>query len=189
MVSYAVACFTFAGVFTGFVPANGMPILAAWLLGAFIIQLTTAKGELEEGNLISGNVFLYFSGFFCLASSLSTFFKWFFPTVLGTAALDARVEGLAWLACTLALLLWAPVYYKNANGTFSLGIISVEISLILLTLKDLGLISGLPVNYAIAVTLALSGALILYCSAAVQLNTAYGRTVLPVAKPLIKPKS
>ena len=184
LVAFAVACWTFVGVFTGFVTYDGLPSLAAWLLGGFVVQIIVAKGELEEGNLLGGNVFCFFHGFFMLTGAISSLFKWLAP-ILGLA-IDSRVEGLGWGACTVALILWSPAYFKTANGTFSLAIIFTDLALILITLKDLTVISGMTVNYIIAVCLFLAGAIGIYVTAATQLNTAFGKTVLPLAKPLIK---
>ena len=185
LVAFAVACWTFVGVFTGFVTYNGLPALAAWLLGGFVVQIIVAKGELEEGALLGGNVFCFFQGFFMLTGAVSSFFKWLAP-IIGAAAVETKVEGLGWGACTVALLLWSPAYFKTANGHFSTAIVFTDIALVLITLKDLTVISGTAVNYTIAVCLFLAGALGLYVASAAQLNTAFGKTVLPLAKPFIK---
>jgi hypothetical protein len=184
LVAFAVACWTFVGVFTGFVTYNGLPALAAWLLGGFVVQIIVAKGELEEGALLGGNVFCFFQGFFMLTGAVSSFFKWLAP-ILGLAV-ETKVEGLGWGACTVALLLWSPAYFKTANGTFSWAIIFTDIALVLISLKDLTVLSGMTVNYIIAACLFIAGALGLYVASATQLNAAFGKTVLPLAKPLIK---
>src|SRR5512138_13069 len=71
----AVACFGFAAVFLGWVKAEGLPILFAWLVGGGVVQYTTAVMELKDHNITGGNVFLFFSAFFMFAAALSVFGK------------------------------------------------------------------------------------------------------------------
>ncbi|HBR09189.1 MAG TPA: hypothetical protein DD735_09900 [Clostridiales bacterium] len=184
LVAFAVACYTFFGLFIGFVPSTGLPMLSAWLMGGFVVQIIVAKMELEHGELLGGNVFCFFQGFFMLTGAISCFFKWLCP-ILGVAY-DVRVEGLGWGACTLALILWSPAYFKKSNGTFSLAIISTDIALVLISLKDLGFIGGAAVSKVIAFALLIAGTLGIYVASAVQLNSAFGKTVLPLLPPLIK---
>ncbi|MEG1632887.1 MAG: hypothetical protein RR314_02425 [Oscillospiraceae bacterium] len=187
LVAFAVACYTFFGLFIGFVPPEGLPLLSAWLLGGFVVQIIVAGKELDHGELLGGNVFCFFQGFFMLTGAMSCFMKWLCP-ILGVAY-DVRVEGLGWGACTLALVLWTPAYFKKANGTFSLAIVFTDIALILISLKDLGFIAGKPVATVIAFCLLIAGTLGIYVASAVQLNTAFEKTVLPLLPPLIKTKA
>ena len=187
LVAFAVACYTFFGVFMGMVPYGALPLLAAWLLGGFVVQIIVASKELDHGELLGGNVFCFFQGFFMLTGAVSTFFKWLSP-ILGLAT-DSRVEGLGWGACTLALILWTPAYFKKANGTFSIAIIFTDVALVLITLKDLLIISGTAVSTVIAFSLLIAGTLGIYCASATQLNTAFEKTVLPLLPPLIKSKA
>lgn len=184
LVAFAVACYTFFGVFIGFVPATGLPMLAAWLLGGFVVQIIVANKELDHGELLGGNVFCFFQGFFMLTGAISSFMKWLCLTI--GATYDVRVEGLGWSACTLALILWSPAYFKKSNGTFSLAIISTDVALVLISLKDLGFISGAVVAKTIAFALLIAGTLGIYVASAMQLNTAFEKTVLPLLPPLIK---
>lgn len=62
--AFAVAVFGFGAVFLGQVTVYGLPLLAAWLIGGCLIQVVAAVIELKDHNLTSGNVFLYFAGFF-----------------------------------------------------------------------------------------------------------------------------
>lgn len=186
LVAFAVACYTFFGVFIGFVPASGMPLLAAWLMGGFVVQIIVASKELDHGELLGGNVFCFFQGFFMLTGSISSFMKWLCP-LLGTTY-DVRVEGLGWGACTLALVLWTPAYFKDSNGHFGIAIAFTDVALILISLKDLGFIGGTVVSTIIAFSLLIAGTLGIYVASATQLNTSFGRPVLPLLPPLIKSK-
>lgn len=40
--AFAVAVFGFGAVFVGYVTVNGLPLLAAWLIGGCLIQLVAA---------------------------------------------------------------------------------------------------------------------------------------------------
>src|SRR5512137_2582996 len=73
----AVACFGFGAVFLGLVDLSGLPILAAWLIGGWLVQYTTAVMELKDHNILGGNVFLFFSAFFMLGAAISVFAKWY----------------------------------------------------------------------------------------------------------------
>lgn len=188
LVSFAVACFTFFGIYSGIVNgAAAFPLLACWMFGAFVIQLVVALRELDHGNVLGGNVFLYFSGFFCLATACSLVTKIVFPGVFGMT-LDGKVEGFAWLVCTLSLILWTPAYFKSSNGHMGLLVAITDVALVFLTLKDLGVASGAAVNALIAWPLLIAGSIGIYVAAAIQLNTAFGRTVFKLLPPLIKTK-
>ena len=187
LVAFAVACWTFAAVFLGLVPYEGLPALAAWLFGGFVVQIIVAKGELEEGNLVGGNVFCFFQGFFMLTSALSTLFKWLAP-ILTSTPVDTKVEGFGWLVCAIALILWTPAYYKTSNGNFSIAVTVTDIALVLIALKDLALITAPSVNLVIGILLFIPGALGIYVASAGILNATYGKPVLPLMKPFVKSK-
>lgn len=188
LVSFAMACFTFFGIYSGIVDGPGaFPLLAAWMVGAFVIQFIVALKELEHGALLGGNVFLYFSCFFCLATALSLLVKSIFPSVLGIA-LDPTLEGFAWLPCTLALILWTPCYWKSSNGCMGLLVTITDVALVALTLKDLGLASGAVVNALIAYPLLIAGCIGIYVCGGIQLNAAFGRQVFNLLPPLLKSK-
>jgi len=94
LAALAVACFGFGAVFLGLVDLNGLPLLAAWLVGGCLVQYTTAVMELKDHNILGGNVFLFFSAFFMLAAAISVFGKWYlvsfvFSPKAAKAALDA----------------------------------------------------------------------------------------------------
>lgn len=191
LVAFAVACYTFVGVFSGLVGPNDLLLLAAWLMGGFVVQIIVASKELDHGELLGGNVFCFFQGFFMLTGAISSICKWLCIFVF-EVSYSTVVEGFGWGACTLALILWSPAYFKNANGTFSLAIIFTDIALIGVTLNDFGLLSGAAaatLKTVVAVCLFIAGTLGIYVASATQLNTAFGKTVLPLMKPLLKVKS
>ena len=73
----AIAVFGFAAYFLGLVDVNGLPLLAAWLIAGFVVQVVVGVAEMKNQNLTGGNVFLFFSAFFMLAAALSIFMKWY----------------------------------------------------------------------------------------------------------------
>jgi uncharacterized protein len=94
LAALAVACFGFAPVFLGLIDPSGLPLLAAWLIGGFVVQIVVAIMELKDHNITGGNVFLFFCAFFMLASAISAFAKWYmisfmFGPKAAKAALDA----------------------------------------------------------------------------------------------------
>ena len=100
------------------------------------------------------------------------------------------VEGFGWMACTIALILWSPAYFKTANATFSTAIIFTDIALVGVVLNDFGLLAAVPfVKYIVAACLFIAGTLGIIVTAATQLNTAFGREVIRLGKPLIKEKA
>lgn len=102
LAALAVAVFGFAPVFLGWVGPSSLPLLAAWLIGGFIVQIVVAGVELKDHNITGGNVFLFFSAFFMLAAALSCFAKWYMisfmftpdavKAALGAAAAAAGVK-------------------------------------------------------------------------------------------------
>jgi len=96
LAALAVACFGFGAVFMGKVDLSGFPCLAAWLIGGFVVQYTTAVMELKDHNIPGGNVFLFFSAFFMLAAAISIFAKWYsisfiFGPKAAKEAIDAAI--------------------------------------------------------------------------------------------------
>ena len=76
LVAFAVACYTFTGVFSGMVGPESLLLLAAWLTGGFVVQIIVANKELDHGELLGGNVFCFFQGFFMLTGAISSICKW-----------------------------------------------------------------------------------------------------------------
>jgi succinate-acetate transporter protein len=70
LTALAIACFTFYALLTGKVELTALPLLGAWLLGGFIVQIVVGIIEYKEGNLIGGNVFTVFAAFLCLPVEL-----------------------------------------------------------------------------------------------------------------------
>jgi hypothetical protein len=84
LAALAIVCFGFAASFFGLLDVSSMPILAAWLIGGFLVQFTGSIMELKDHNITGGNVFLFFSCFFMLAMALGVFAKWYMISFMFT---------------------------------------------------------------------------------------------------------
>lgn len=184
LVALAMACFTFYAVHTGKVEHTAIPLLGIWLIGGFVVQIAVGIIELKDGNIVGGNVFTFFSAFFMLVTGLELIFK-FFASVNGWK-IDARIDGWAWLPLAIALLTWTPGYFKSPLSLLAV-VLALDVAVPTVAFMDMGvwpksmsIVSG---NF-----LLLAGIFGLYTAAGVVLNTAYGRTIIPMGSPLVKPK-
>lgn len=84
LAALAVACFGFAASFLGLVDVSGLPMLSAWLIGGFVVQIVGSVMELKDHNITGGNVFLFFAAFFMLAAAISSFAKWYMISFMFT---------------------------------------------------------------------------------------------------------
>lgn len=176
LVALAVACFTFFGFLNGFVEKSAMPLLGCWLIGGFVIQLVVGLLDLKGGNYAGGNTFLFFCAFFMLAGGLEMFVK--YNALISGALVDSRIDGYAWAALTIAVYLWTPAFMRPFNN-LSLVVIALDVALPFLTLTDLKLI---PASFSVipAYALLVSGLCALYLSAALVVNTTFGKTIYPM---------
>jgi len=185
LVALALICFCFFALLTGRISHDATPLLAIWLGCAFIVQLVAAIIDLKEGNISGGNVFLYFSCFFMLATGLEMFLK-FYMAHAGIA-LDPRVDGWAWLVLSLALWLWTPAFFK-APLLLTLIVILVDIATLVVAFMDLGIIAATNAPIA-GWCLLFTGIIGLYLCSAMVVNGVYGRKVYPLPGPIIKAKA
>ena len=183
LVALAMACFTFFAIFTGRVNHGAIGLLGCWLIGGFVVQVIVALIELKEGNTTGGNVFLYFSAFFMLASGMELILK-FFAAQYGWQ-IDSKIDGWAWLPLAIALIAFTPAYFKSPLSLLVV-VLALDPAVLMVSLFDMGAIDK-AVYAPIAGKLLLTGGIFgLYTAAAIVLNTAYGKTILPMGKPLVK---
>lgn len=184
LTALAVACFTFFAVLTGKVPGSVAPLLGCWLIGGFLVQVIVAIIELKDGHLLGGNVFLFFSAFFMLTGGLEFLVR----TNAGFAAAKPNVliDGWAWLVLTITLILWTPAYLKTSNTVMGILVLVLDVAIVFVTLRDLGFIDAAMGSKYAGWFLLVSGILGMYMAAAIELNAAFGRAVLPVGSSLIK---
>jgi len=177
LAALAVACFGFAAVFLGKVGLEGLPLLAAWLVGGFVVQYTTAVIELKDHNLAGGNVFLFFAAFFMLAAALSVFAKF----MLHTFGMKPQiyVEGWCWLAGAAFLTVVTPAYLRGSK-IFFLAVVMADIVLWLLCFLDLGLADPKIFKPFAAYLLIGIGFIGIYLAGATVCNTVFGKVIYPV---------
>lgn len=185
LAALAVACFGFAATFLGMVTVEGLPLLAAWLIGGCLVQYTTAVMELKDHNITGGNVFLFFAAFFMLAAALSTISK-FFMIKFGMKP-AVHVEGWMWMAGAGFLTIVTPAYARASSLFFTI-VVMVDAILWMLVGLDTGWY-GDPtiVKPIIGWGLVVVGWIGIYFAGAGTCNAVYGKQVYPIPKPLINP--
>jgi succinate-acetate transporter protein len=137
LAALAVACFLFFAMLSGNVGTNALPLIGAWLIGGFVIQLVTAWFDLKSGNEAGGNTFLFFACMFMLAGGIEMFLK--YEAAVNGTPLDVRADGWAWLANTLVLWGWTPAFCRKFS-LLSVIILLVDLALPWLALADLGVL-------------------------------------------------
>jgi len=181
LVALAVACFCLFAQLNGFVKPSAMPLIGCWLIGGFVVQLIVGLLDLKGGNYTGGNTFLYFSAFFMLVGGLEMFLK--YNGIAAGAPLDTSIDGFAWIALTLVVYLWTPAFLKSFN-LLSLIVLALDVALPFKTTVNLGLLAGNdlePVFKTIAAYALLTAAVLaIYLSAALVVNTAFGKKIYPV---------
>jgi len=179
LVALAVACFCFFAILTGKVTAGAMPLLGCWLLGGFVVQLVVALLDLKGQNHTGGNTFLFFSAFFMLVGGMEMIMK--FNMMNDGIVFDAHIDGWAWMVLTAATILWTPAFFKSTR-LLTLIVLALDVSLPFITLMDLGI---LPKSYGVipAWGLLIAGIIAIYLSAAIVVNSAYGKEVYPLPGP------
>ena len=157
----------------GYVDASARPLIGAWLMGGFVIQIVVAICDLKSGNHAGGNTFLYFSAFFMLVSGLEMFLK-----AGADTPLDGRIDGYVWLILTLVTWLWTPAFFAKFS-LLSVIVVLLDIALPFLALVDLKAIDPQLAQIS-AWALLLAGLTALYLSAATVVNAAYKKKVYPL---------
>ena len=172
LVALAAVCFCFFAMLDGhLVKSSGtLMVLGGWLIGGFVVQVIVGILDLKGGNHAGGNVFLFFSAFFMLATGIGMFVKG-----LGFPA-DSTMDGYAWLALTLVLWLWTPAFFKKIN-ILTFIVLAVDIALPFIVLNDFGYHDYVGIG---AWSLFVAGILAIYLSAAIVVNTAFGKKIYPM---------
>lgn len=170
LVALAIACFGYFAVFNGHVTAQALPLLGCWLIGGFVVQFLVALLDLKGGNLPGGNTFLYFSAFFMLTGGLECFFK-------ATTVVDPRIDGWAWLALSLVVLLWAPAFSKGSKILFAI-VLFLCVAAWFIALMDLGVVPR-TLSFVPGYALLICGLLGIYLSAAIIVNGTLDKKIFP----------
>lgn len=183
LVALAVACFGFYAVLSGTVEPTAVPVLGIWLLGGFIVQLSVALIELKSGVVTGGNVFLFFSAFFMFVGGFEFLFKYYAATKGLT--IDFTIDGWLWLPLLITLLFWTAAYLKESPAIMSLVVLLLDVGVFFVTFMDMGVLAR---NFSpvAAYFLLAAGLCALWVASAIIVNTAFGRTVLPMPGPFLK---
>ncbi len=184
LTALAIACFTFFAVLTGIVPPTTTPLLGCWLIGGFVVQFVVALIELKEGHVLGGNVFLFFSAFFMLTGGLEFLVKG--SEVFASFGVTSEIDGWAWLVLFITLLLWTPAYLKTSTTVLGLTVLILDVAVLFVTLKDLAIVSAATGGLIAGYALGLAGIFAIYHAAAIQLNAAWNKVVLPLGGPILK---
>lgn len=182
LVALAVACFGFFALLSGKVEPSAMPLLGIWLLGGFVVQLVVGLIDLKGGNTTGGNTFIFFCAFFMFVSGLEMIFK--FNMTNSGIKMDSHIDGWAWAALTLIMWAWTPAFFKTP-ALLTVIVLALDVALPFICLTDMGV---LPATFKIipAWALLVAGIAGFYLSAAIIVNTAFGKNVYPNPGPIIK---
>lgn len=182
LVALAVACFGFFALLSGKVEPSAMPLLGIWLLGGFVVQIVVGLIDLKGGNTTGGNTFIFFCAFFMFVSGLEMIFK--FNMTNSGIKIDSHIDGWAWAALTLVMYAWTPAFFKTP-ALLAVIVLALDVALPFICLTDMGV---LPATFKIipAWALLVAGITGIYLSAAIIVNTAFGKNVYPNPGPIIK---
>ncbi len=184
LVALAVAEALFFASTGGHVSGTAAPLIGFWMLGGFVVQIIVALIELREGSMAGGNVFTIFAAFFMLVGAFEFTFKYF--AGLNGWPIDATIDGYAWAVLAMALIIFTPTYLKETPALFGIFILIIDVGLTILALMDLHIIGHDPWLPIFANMCLVNTILPLYLAAATVLGTTFGKSILPVGKPLIK---
>jgi len=186
LTALAVVCFCYFAMMTGLVDGpKSIAIIGCWLMGGFLVQFTVALIDLKNKNFGGGNTFLYFSGFFMLCGALSMFVK--SGVMGGGIETSAAIDGFAWIALGLTVLLWTPAFFKAAGQLFLICVF-LDLAIPFIVLRDLGVFPAAASAFGIiaGICLLICGLLGIWLAAASVVNSAYGRNVYPTLKPFYR---
>ncbi len=187
LIALAVAVFMFYAMFLGKVSSPGaLPIMGFWLLGAFLIQVIVALIELKEGALNGGNVFLFFSAFFCFTTGTELIFKYFAIVFKWTPVFDGKVDGWAWLVLGIMLIPITFCYLKKTPLSMNLMVLALDFAVLFICGMDIGAMDKATYAPYAGYGCLLAGIFAMYTAAAVFLNSNFEKTILPMPGPIIK---
>jgi uncharacterized protein len=180
LVALAVACFCFFAILTGKVTEAAIPFIGCWLLGGFVVQVIVALLDLKGGNSTGGNTFLFFSAYFMLVSGLEMIFGTFIKN-------STYIDGWAWLALMIVVLLWTPAYFKSPL-MLTLIVLALDTALPFIIFEKIGLWKDCKETFAHIAgwALLMAGIFGIYLASAIIVNTAFGKKIYPNPGPLVK---
>lgn len=179
----AIACFIFFGLLTGKIGEDSRLAVACWLFGGFVCQFTAALIELKDKNLTGGNVMLLFGSFFMLVTALISLSE--FVCHVNDIHFVMACDPYAWLVLAIVLTLFTPAYLVGSPVFFT-ALVFADLALwFLVILKFKVLLSPAVAAPIAAYCILFVGIFGIYLAAAIVLNSAFKKVILPVGKPLV----
>ena len=184
LIGLIMACFCLFAMNTGKLDSTAAPVLSAWMFGAALLQYPTGLMELRNGDQKGGNTFFVFGAFLCCANAISLMVKYLLTQ--NGMPFDSRVEGWAWLAITLCVLLWTPAFLKKSTAILFTMMVTLDIALVPLSFVDMGVLDKATFAPVIGWLLLIMGIQGIYLTGAMILNEAFDKTILPIPGPVLK---
>ncbi len=180
LVGYAVMTYMAGAMFVGLVSSGSLLLASGVAFAAIIPYFVAAVIGLRNNDILGGNTFLYFTGFFAAGSGFSWLLT-YLSTVNGWG-IDPRILGYEWLVLSFVLIATTYGYMKAPLAMF-LMILTVDPALIITALYYLGL-TGPLLNSIAGWLYFITGTLAWYIAAAEMLK---GVGVnLPLGKPILE---
>jgi hypothetical protein len=101
-------------------------------------------------------------------------------------AIDARMDGWAWLPLCIGLTLWSPGYLLKSVKSMALLILFITPACWIVCGTDIGFLAKATWSPIAGWLLLITGFFGLYTSAGIVLNTMWGKTILPLGDPISK---
>jgi len=172
----------------GVIPAEAGPVVAPYLIAVAISNLLCSLMLLRNGDLVWGNLGLFFGTMLVTAGAVSSLLR----TVWTLRGMEAQIapqfEGWAYLSCGIVLLLFLPVLARVTWPTF---LASLVMALGLVS-QGIGYIGGLDTQLMVNLSklggwaTTAFGVYLFYAGFAVLTNIVYQRGVIPLGAPLVK---
>jgi hypothetical protein len=186
LFALAVADIIFFALLSGKIKPGGLALLGLWLLGGFVIQLIVGIVELKVGELNGGNVFTIFASFFMFTGGMSFIYKYF--AIINKWPLDSLVDGYAWLGLSIIVIAFTPAYMKKSILPMGLLFLAFDVALPIIALVNLHVIDHSYMIYA--AYLCIVGAfLATWVASGIVINTAFGKSIIPLPGPMIRTKA
>lgn len=188
LISLAMACTIFYALLTGKVTPDGYGVVGFWLIGGFFVQMAVGLIELRMGSTGGGNTFLWFSGYFMLATG-SVYLLEYFAHCYGWHVDPSIVEGWCWVGISIVMWLQYPAFLKTMPFVVAVLVTIMNTGAPFVAGMKLGLLDRAvfaPITGNMIGIVALLG---FYSGAAIVNNTIYGRQILPFPGPIIKERS
>jgi succinate-acetate transporter protein len=183
-ISLGFAIMIFFALLTGLVPPEGHMVAGLWLLGAFITQLSVGIIELNMGNDVGGNIYLWFGSFFCLATG-AVFIWEYFADINGWPE-DLSMQGYLWIAIWIVMWLNWPVFLRKFPLTLGITFSIMNICSPLMAFMNLGTFPKAILAPIIGWAMLVASVLALYSGSSQITNKSLGRQYFPLGKPIIR---